>query len=495
MSVDTSLSPLPDVSFGRAQARHLLRRVVFGADESTVTATQALGPREAINTLLAQLDGDDYWPKSQVDPDVIYPPTLAQRRASAQARRDNDVQKIHELRSLMLAARRDDQRMIERMRHDWLNRLIASTTAVRENLVLLWHDHFATRHHDIRDAYLIYQQHELFRNAPDRFDVLARAIVRDPAMLRFLNNNSNNKRKPNENLARELMELFTLGVGHYTEADVKQGARALTGYHVSDNDFKFRYPAYDTGEKIILGQTGDFNGDAFVGLLLLHRQCPHFVAMKLYDHFVLDVADNPEQMPRTSRIVIEQLAALVRQHGYHLRPVLRILLASRHFHDSAIVGRKVKSPAHLIAGTARSLNVSPRDEQVLARAMQMMGQVLFDPPSVAGWAGGSAWINTSTLFVRQNAAIYLITGQNPARKNWHRGSFDYDPMPLLDGINHQTPAAVADHCVNLLLGEHIPSARRAPLVAFINSRSAGVDRRSVTALLLLITSMPEYQLT
>lgn len=413
----------------------------------------------------------------------------------AAARRAGDQEAADEARRRFLSRRRDDQIMMENLRRWWIRRMIQTRRPLEEKLALLWHGHFATRHRNVRDAYLMIQQNEFFRrHAASSFVDLARGIVRDPAMLRFLNNDRNIKRQPNENLARELMELFTLGEGHYTEKDIKEGARALTGYHVDDNNFTLRHRAHDIGVKRILGHSANHNGDDFVRILLRQKACGRFIALKLYGHFVADVGDDLEDAPPTARIVIEKLARLLRQRKYKLAPVLDTLLKSRHFYDPAIIGSKIKSPAQLLVGTARMLGTPERDARALGRFMRSMGQTLFDPPSVAGWDGGRGWVNTSTLFARQNLTTYLISGRHPLARRWRRDDVGYDPMPLVADAPEQTPEAAVNFLVDALLGPHIPPPRRQPLVEFMQHRKNGANADSVIALLLLITSMPEYQL-
>jgi uncharacterized protein (DUF1800 family) len=339
------------------------------------------------------------------------------------------------------------------------------------------------------------QQNEMFRaHANGSFADLARGIVRDPAMIRFLNNDRNNRRRPNENLARELMELFTLGEGYYSEDDIKEGARALTGYHVDDNDFRFARFAHDPDDKTILGQTDDFDGDSFVDLLLNQQACSRFIALKLYRHFVADVSDDWDLVPAANRAVVEAMAEQLRDNGYQIAPVLTRLFSSQHFYDPQIVGNKIKSPVQAVVGTARSLGTPTRNRRSLTQALSAMGQDLFEPPSVAGWEGGRSWINTSTLFIRQNTSVYQITGSSPNR-DFRKDDMGYDPMPLLEGVTDKTsPQQVADHLIDALLGEHLPPIRREPLVRFMQQRSSGVTPDSVVGLLLLITAMPEYQL-
>jgi uncharacterized protein (DUF1800 family) len=335
----------------------------------------------------------------------------------------------------------------------------------------------------------------MFRDhAAGSFADLARAVVRDPAMLKFLNNDQNNKKKPNENLAREFMELFTLGEGNYSEDDIKQGARALTGYHVDDNDFVFHDRRHDSKKKTVLGETGKLDGDDFVEVLLNQPACPRYIALKLYRHFVADVSDQMDEVSGPNMAVIQRMASMLRKNGYQVAPVLEVLFKSKHFYDPMIVGRKIKSPVQLVAGTARTLNTPTRSLGTISDGLRIMGQDLFDPPSVAGWNGGRSWINTSTLFTRQNVCTYLITGKDPRKKKWNRGQVGYDPMQLLAGIDSREPMPVVDHVVDFMLGDHTPAARREPLYKFMQDRSKGVSPDSTIALLTLIAAMPEYQL-
>jgi len=492
-----SIRPLPAAKFGRAEARHLLLRAGLGGDPAQIRRAADAGPEAAVDRLVDFDSIDDTaLPGPSVDPDVIRPPTDAERAMAREARRSGDEAKREQLRKLRQKARRDDRQMISGLRRWWLQRLAASPRPLEEKLVLLWHGHFAASHREVRDAYLLYQQHAMFRQHATDFAALARGIVRDPAMIRYLNNDRNVKRKPNENLARELMELFTLGEGNYTEADIKEGARALTGYTYRDNAFVFRPAIHDQGPKRILGVRGAFDGDAFVKLLLARDDCPRFVAVKLYRHFVADVPDSYGDINPASRAVIEKLAAVIKRDGYDLKPALRLLFRSEHFYDPGVVGQKIKSPAELVAASVRTLHTPDRQARVIEQAMAGMGQRLFEPPSVAGWDGGRSWVNTSTLFVRQNLLTYLITGMDVRGRKFDRKAVRYDPLDAVPGLKDvpREPEPVVTFLVDLLLGGHTPDARRAPLVKFMAERDKGVTPDSTIALLLLITAMPEYQL-
>ena len=434
-------------------------------------------------------------PTFEIDPDVIRPLTQEQRNIFRRARMNNDEGARSELQRELNMRRAEDRRVLDDLRDWWIGLMIDTPTPLTENMVLLWHNHFASRHRNVRDAFLMYQQNQMFReHAPGNFADLAKAVVHDPAMLKFLNNDQNNKAKPNENLSREFMELFTLGEGNYSEKDIKQGARALTGYHVDDNDFVFRENRHDGKKKTVLGESGRFDGDDFVDVLLDQPECPRYIALKLYRHFVADVSDNLDQVPGPNKAVVQRMAQMLRKNGYQVAPVLRALFKSEHFYDPKIVGQKIKSPAKLIVGTARTLGTPTRDIRQLNKGLAAMGQDLFDPPSVAGWEGGRSWINTSTLFTRQNVCTYLVTGKDPRKKKWSRKDVGFDPMPLLDGVEKTDPAAVVDHVVAFMLGEHLSADRREPLYRFMDGRKKPVNKDSLIGLLTLVTAMPEYQL-
>ena len=507
MAVDTSMRQLPAERFDLAAARHLLWRTGFGAPWGEVRRVQKLGVDNAVDELIdrqlrspahhlrAQRAGGDEIPEPRIDPDTIRPPTPEERRAYRRARRDGDEKLLARLEEMRRERRRTNRRDFVELQEWWLRRMAVGRRPLEENLTLFWHGHFATGFREVNDAYLIYKQHQTLRRfGADNFARLARAIVRDPAMIRYLNNDRNHRRNPNENLARELMELFTLGEGQYRERDIKEGARALTGYGLDDNDFRFHQNRHDSGYKSILGSRGRYDGDDFVEVLLRRSACPQYIALKLYDHFVADVGDVAAEVPRDLVPAVKSLGVELARNRYAIRPTLRILFKSRHFYDPAVVGGKIKSPIQMLVGTTRSLGLPEREPRLVRRGLHVMGQVPFQPPSVDGWDGGRKWINTSTLFARQNVCAYLVTGDRRAKPE---ADASFDPMSVLAAMpqaDRKDPAKVANHCIDLMLGPDTPPQRRAPIVRFMKDRRLGVHRTSVTALLLVITAAPEYQL-
>ncbi|WP_428388107.1 DUF1800 domain-containing protein [Mucisphaera sp.] len=491
--MDTSLAPLDAQLFGPPQARHLLARAGLGPDRQRARELVSLGPVTAAQALLDSPDTSSL-PDAPVDPDVRRPFTEEERQAYRRAIASDDPAIQRQAREARQSLDRMDRQMVPKLQDWWIERMLATPDPTREHMTLFWHGHFATAHQPVRDTFLMYRQNDFFRrNALGSFATLARYIVRDPAMIKYLNNHQNRKGEPNENLARELMELFTLGEGAYREQDIKEGARALTGFTYQDNDFNLNQRQHDDGNKTILGRKGRFDGDDFVNILLAQQACARYIALKLYRHLVADVSDRFDDLTPPIKSVVDQLARRLRRDNYDLKPTLQTLLASRHFHDPAIVGQKIKSPIQLVTGTARALQTPNRSTTQLRNGFRAMGQSVFDPPSVAGWPVGRAWINTSTLFARQNTCVYLLTGKVPGR-NWNRRNTNYEPMKLIAGMDPADTRTIANTLIDDLLGHHLSDERRKPLVDFLTAENKPANNDRLIGFLTLVTAMPEYQL-
>ncbi|MEW4567650.1 DUF1800 domain-containing protein [Tautonia sp. JC769] len=286
----------------------------------------------------------------------------------------------------------------------WLYRMIHTPFPLRERLTLFWHDHFATSIEKVNDPALMRQQNDLLRrHALGSFSEMLRAMARDPAMLIWLDATASKREHPNENYAREVMELFTLGRGNYGEGDVQEAARAFTGTFVVQGRYRHNPREFDSAEKTILGQTGSFDGDAVASILLDQPACARFLCRKLFALLVSEVDEPPDPL-------IEPLAEAYRRSGYDTRVPVAMILRSRLFFDRSSRRRRVKSPVEFAVGTIRALEViAPTvSTNELADACSRMGQRLFAPPSVAGWDGGPTWINTTTSLARTNAALSLL---------------------------------------------------------------------------------------
>lgn len=496
-----SLDPVSDHQFGYDQARHLLWRAGFGGTPEQVQTLVGWGPRKSVDYLL-DFDAAPYEEPTRdaFDPEIMRPDDpadIARYRAALRAGNEDVVNRFRQARQLK---QRRDREQIRRIQRWWLARMIETPRPLEEKLTLFWHGHFATSYRTIENSYHMYLQNMLFRrHAAGNFGDLLFAIIRDPAMLAYLDNNDSSRRRPNENLARELMELFSLGVGNYSERDIKEGARALTGYSFRHNDFIFIERNHDSDIKSILGRRGRLDGDAFVEAILGQRTCAQFISAKLYAYFCSTVPLAPREMNPQARAVVQRMTGLMLKSRYDLKPALRALFLSEHFYHPAIMGEQIKSPAQLVVGAVRSLNAPVRDLDILLDAMNLMGQSLFFPPSVKGWVGGRSWVNTSTLFVRQNILAYMLTGKKPVGYDALADEQKYDPEPLLaplaqaDASAAHDPGRVVDYLLRFTLGS-APEPARASLGAFVDTHGGVVQRDTITALLLLITAMPEYQL-
>ncbi len=493
------MKPLEPAEFGFDQARHLLWRAGFGGTPDQILTLASWGPGKSVDALLDFSDTESYSAPSarEFDGSIMRPPSERERRALQQARQEQNENEIARLRRIRQERQREDRRQVRDMQRWWLTRMIESPRPLEEKLTLFWHGHFATSYRTIENSYHMFQQNQLFRShAAGNFGELLYAIIRDPAMLAYLDNNENIRGRPNENLARELMELFSLGEGEYSERDIREGARALTGYSFDGNGFAFYPNRHDPGQKSIFGKRGEFDGDDFVTAILSRRDCSEFMAQKLYRFFVAEVPGDRSKRGRAVANVIKQIASDLRENRYEIRPVLRRLLMSEHFYDPSNVMARIKSPAELVVGTIRSLGTPSRDLGTLLSAMDLMGQNLLFPPSVKGWDGERSWINTSTLYVRANVANYLVTGRSPAGMDPLADDRTYDPMGLLADLRfgaERDPEAVSDRLLRLALGAS-PSRERQWLIKDLFEQRGTIDAESVREALSLICAMPEYQL-
>jgi uncharacterized protein (DUF1800 family) len=495
----TSMRPITPERFGYAEARHLLMRAGFGGSPDQIRALADMGPEAAVDLVLNDRATDAYPDPTMGDfaDGLMREPTREEQMAYRRAREAQDEEAIAAFRRRRAMMERDDREQMSDMQRWWLRRMIESPRPMQEKMTLFWHGHFATGYRTIENSFQMYQQNLVFRrHALGNFGDLMFGIIRDPAMIRYLNNDRNRKEAPNENLARELMELFSLGEGHYEESDIKEGARALTGYTVDGNAFVFDERMHDGGNKRILGASGTLDGDGFVKAILAQRACAEFISLKLYRFFVRHPSeDGPED--RGVQSVVRAMASEMVRSRYEIKPVVRMMLLSEHFYDPSNRGVQIKSPAELVVGAVRTLGTPVRDLAILNDALGLMGQSLFHPPNVAGWAGGRTWINTSTLYIRQNVLNFLLTGKTPTGYDALAKQEAYDPSGLLRDLARSEPGAERDrekvvrYLLAFALGDSVSDARRETLMAF------GGDRLTpdvVTGMVALITAMPEYQL-
>ncbi|HLY71006.1 MAG TPA: DUF1800 domain-containing protein [Puia sp.] len=286
--------------------------------------------------------------------------------------------------------RKQSQEDIKSLNLAWLNEMVNTDAQLREKMSLFWHSHFASRNLNIYYQQLLLDT--IRKNALGNFADLLREVSKSAAMINFLNNNQNRKDHPNENFAREVMELFTLGRGNYSEEDVKEGARAFTGWGANlQGDFVFRKFQHDNGDKNFLGKTGNFDGDDVLNILLEQKQTANFIAKKIYRFFVNDDIDDSK---------VAWLGNRFHQSNYDIRALMEDIFASDWFYEEKNIGARIKSPVELIVGIRRMLPMDIENEDVLLIVQRLLGQLLFYPPNVAGWPGGANWIDSSTLMFR-----------------------------------------------------------------------------------------------
>ena len=385
-----------------ADARHLLNRTGFGATEAEIQGFVGMTREEAARKLLADtrtvaVTSAPAWTH---DPGPLRYPRRGEN-ASDMERKQFQQEQIREGLEL---------------RGWWVEEMIRTPSPLTERMTLFWHNHFVSGQQKVKLAQLMYRQNVTLRaNALGRFGDLLHAVARDPAMVIYLDNAQNRKGTPNENFAREVMELFTLGEGHYGEQDIKEAARAFTGWSL-DRDtgqFVFRRFIHDYGQKTVLGKTGNLDGDDVLDILLARPETAEFVMAKLWREFVSPDPDEKE---------VKRIAARFRDSRYDIKVALQALLTSDAFYAAENRGVLVKSPVDLVVGTLHQFGMRPGEPVPFAVAAAAMGQNLFAPPNVKGWPGGEAWINASTLLARKAFLDRLFRADDAA------GRTDATPM-------------------------------------------------------------------
>lgn len=302
-----------------------------------------------------------------------------------------------EIKSMMELSPDERKELVRKARQNvrllnttWIDKMGTTENQLREKLTLFWHGHFACRS---QNPLYIQQLNNIHRKyALGNFKAMVLEVSRSPAMLQFLNNQQNRKGRPNENFARELMELFTLGRGNYTEQDIKEAARAFTGWGFNrEGGFQFREMLHDEGPKTFFGKSGNFNGTDIIDIILKKPEAANFIARKLYVFLVNDTVNESR---------VKELGAYFYAQDYDIADLVKKMLTSAWFYEPENIGNKIKSPVELLVGLNRQFGVKYQNPAVLLQFQSALGQVLFYPPNVAGWAGGKNWIDSSSLMVR-----------------------------------------------------------------------------------------------
>ena len=406
-----SLAPIGRDDWTESRAAHLLECAGFGGTPAEIARLALMSPEQAVASLvhyaaidnahLPPFDESGIWDPSLINFPVSRPAAteLAERTGEAMGvrRKAGGLRPLQPVTNRFFYWLRATVLETRRLAFWWLDRMVRSNRPLEEKMTLFWHGHFATTEEKLRDYRKIALQLETLRTgATGNFGTLLVAISKDPAMLVFLDAAQNVKGAPNENFGREVMELFTMGVGNYTEDDIREAARAFTGWGNNDLTFVVDETKHDDGMKRFLGREGRFRGDDILRIILEQKQTATYIATKLYRFFVRD-----EVSPGFS----EQLGALLRDNGYEIAPFLMTLFLSEDFYAEASVGSHIKSPTELMVSTYRKLGLAAMpgipDPTMVGKTL---GQVLLYPPTVAGWGQGKAWVTPGLLFERANFA-------------------------------------------------------------------------------------------
>jgi uncharacterized protein (DUF1800 family) len=479
LDLATALEPYAG-PWGIRQAAHLYRRAGFGGSPDDVTRAASAGMNAAVDGFVrfanaSSLPGQPQLVSDRPDPGQRKMLVAAAANAQAGASPDADLVKA---RKAIGRSRRDNTIAMETW---FLDRMIGSPAPLQEKMTLFWHGHFTSAYQKGIPAQVMVDQNNLFRaDALGNVRELTLKVSQNPAMLRYLDNSQNVKAHPNENYARELMELFTLGIGNYSETDVRESARAFTGWSI-DRDYSFRdFPArHDDGSKTFLGRTGNFTGHDIVEIIFAQPAAGRWFAKKLLSFFVYS---DPEPA------LIDAVAALIRKNDYNLQPVMSTVMRSNVFFSERAYRALVKSPVQFVVGSYQLYGIRQSDVLALG-ALRRMGQILFYPPNVKGWDGGAAWLNSQTVLTRENFASSLMAKMGDA--TWVKHA-----MQSMD------PAGVSRALTATILQGDVSPASTAHLAAYLDGSNVSAlaalsgenaDER-IRGAAYLTMAMPAYQL-
>ncbi len=491
-----SLNKVDQANWTWEKAKHLLNRAGFGGRRDEIDAFVQAGPEESVNKLF------QFTERTWKQPDWLQDYITI------------DLRKVHRMdeerrKELM----REGRKHMRQLQQEWVRWLYSSPTPadmLRDKMSFFWHGHFATSAQKVKLPPLIYQQVQFFyNNAAGSFRDLLHGISRDPAMLRYLDNHKNRKGKPNENFARELMELFSLGQGNYTEKDVKEAARAFTGWTNDPLSFKFRRRQHDFGKKIFLGHEGTLDGEDIVNIILQQPACAEFMTRKLLAYFAFDPV---------SEEVVAGLVSDFRNSDYDTSMLLSNIFLHPDFYHESVIGNQIKSPVQLVVGTARTLALEIENDELFSYALRMMGQVPYLPPNVKGWPGGRAWIDTSRLLTRFTFGEIVGSGEIPTeiapargrrrkpgkpkaggdkmlRKMMRKGrlGIEFDPDLLL--ANGQTPDRALTDLEEVLLTPAMTAPEREVVLANYKKNLGKMSRHQALQMMVGdLMKRPGFQL-
>jgi len=453
-------TPTADNPWDLKKVGHVYRRAAFGASWAELEAGLKAGPHELIDRLL-----------KGGDPSPLYDPETEKFLSSA-ARKFNAGQQAAGW---------------------WLYRMLHGGHPLKEKLTLFWHNHFATSNAKVQNVgYMVGQYELMHRHALGNFAELLQSMSRDPAMMVWLDTVQSKKGQPNENYARELMELFSLGIGNYTEKDIREAARAFTGWELKNGQFFNNKAQFDSSEKTVLGKTGKWAGEDVVRICLDQKAAPRFIVRKLY-RFLISESEAP------SNELIEPLAAQFAD-GYDFGKLVERMLRSNLFFSETAYRARIKSPVDYVLGMARALEArigTQNGALNLTQSMENLGQNLFHPPSVKGWDGGQSWLNGQTLLFRQNLALDLA--RRPAGYKEPATAYVLAKAHGKTGYTQLT-----DFLLQLFLQGDVPEETRKRLLDYAPTLAQlkvppywtqqDLAEHRVISLCHLVMTLPEYQL-
>src|SRR5258706_2465077 len=560
------LSPIAAPDWNAGRAAHLLERAGFGGTPEDIDRLAAMTPQQAVDSLVdytrvdnsgaAAFEESGVWDRG-MDP---FPPSRAEavrlgrehgEALGVKVLPDGSPRRLQPVVDKFFYGLRANSIETQRLGVWWANRMLTTKRPLEEKLTLFWHGHFATGDAKVRDYRMMLRQNAMLRtNAEGPLRALLVGILKDPAMLVYLDNGENVKKHPNENFGRELLELFTMGVGRYTERDVREAARAFTGWTNDVLQFKVDKEQHDFGDKTFLGRTGPLDGTDIIDTILNQDATGEFVAAKIYKYFVRD---------EISPAVKPELGRGFKAGGYEVKSTLKRIFLSKDFYSPASMATQIKSPVVLVISTYKKMGLRELPTVPdFGRLTGGLGQTLFDPPNVAGWAGGRTWITPATLLQSGNLfrdvlfadaksfrapdrlmpGTYARVGENIAKgmnitEATKEGTGDAEsnaqvdrdedyntryasyrgylmafertkPIPrrvadlsltsMIAAAHANTAEAIVDHFAKRFLSVPLSAKDRAAFVEFMRGKSV-TSEPALRELLYLVLSAPEYQLS
>lgn len=492
------------------EAAHLLNRAGFGGSPAEIRSFHALGREQAVTSLLEPREGLDAfpWPK-WADDDQVFAElkALAGQRQSLRKSTGNLTSEEAEQakRDAFKALQKENRQRTLECQSWWFRRMLKTEAPLREKMTLFWHDHFATSIQKVKQPVLLLHQNELFRKqAFGSFKDLTNLILLDPAMMLYLDTGSSKKDRPNENFAREVMELFTLGEGNYNEQDIRESARAFTGYQLNRLNGKVVHNKrqWDSSDKTVFGKTGPFTGKEIIDLIFEKKEAADFISKKIWEFFVYE---------KPSLSAVAALSSRLVEADFNIGPLLREIFLSKEFYSEAAIRSQIKSPVHYLTALLKQLEITDPPIGFPLTAQQQLGQVLFLPPNVAGWDWGQAWINTNTLLTRYNLAGFITKGAGgmavptPGEnmkslgkavvkrraRDWQGPNYEkITPRTL-----RETPTDLVDSLIFRFFQGPVPNKTSQSFLEYANQKKGAIFTDQETAELChLMLSTPHYQL-